>query len=119
MEYYGIESYSDAQVKKLGLVGLSGLGKIVSSGTKSSIYDIITERIIEIIQSNDNLVWRKSWTTNKEGQPNFPMNYSSKLNYQGFNGYFIKWQMVAIKHDCPYFMTYKQVTEKGGNIKGC
>ncbi|MFC0182579.1 Antirestriction protein ArdC [Pseudarcicella hirudinis] len=117
MEYYGIESYSATQVKKLGLDNKSGLGKIVSTGTKNSIYDIITDRIIEIIQNNDNLVWRQSWTTNKEGQPNFPMNYTSKENYKGFNGYFIKWQMVALKHDCPYFMTYKQVFEKGGNVK--
>ena len=74
---------------------------------KKSVIEIATERIIKLMEEGTN-PWRKPW---KSKQGNLPMNYVSKKPYRGINFFLLS------MFDNPYFMSFKQVTAKGGNIK--
>lgn len=110
MEYYGINCLTTSQAKKLGLE--SSEQKMDSKAS----YNIITNLVIGMIQKQG-IIWRQSWSNNKQGQPNFPVNYATKISYSGLNCFLLSWQMKSKEHYCPYFMTSKEISEKGGNVK--
>jgi antirestriction protein ArdC len=74
------------------------------------LYEIVTEKILADIEKTDKLTWVKSWKTN--GGAN-PMNGKSKKAYNGINFFLL--QMYG--YSSPYWLTYKQVTELGGNVR--
>jgi len=72
---------------------------------KMSVYEVITTKIISLIESGK-LDWRKTWSLKA------PVNYVSEKPYTGIN--FI---MLAFSGEkSPYWLTYKQATELGGNV---
>jgi antirestriction protein ArdC len=74
----------------------------------SAVYDIITERIVSML--NEGVCpWRRPW--NKLNA--YPQNYVSGRTYHGFNFLIL----ALIGYEIPYFLTYKQATEKGGAVK--
>lgn len=109
--YYGIEHLTDFEQKKLGA---AGLGK--TNDTKNA-YEIITERIIKIIESSKELPWRKPWSLNSSGEPNIPLNYSSKRPYSGVNAFLLSMEMLEAGHSCPYFLTFKQILDLKGSVR--
>jgi antirestriction protein ArdC len=74
------------------------------------LYEIVTNKILEDIEKTDKLTWVKSWKTNGGG---YPMNGKSKKPYNGINFFLL--QMYGFSS--PYWLTYKQVTEMGGNVR--
>ncbi|MDR6240977.1 zincin-like metallopeptidase domain-containing protein [Aureibacter tunicatorum] len=93
--------------------GLSGL-----EGGKD-VYQIITDMILEKINKNDDLPWRKPWSTdryvmsNGDPVPRIPMNFVSHSKYRGINVFLL--MMANRPH--PFWMTFKQVSAKKGTIK--
>ena len=78
---------------------------------KKTSYDVITERIIEILERGV-IPWKRQWnSTNTEAQ-----NFVSKKAYRGFNWLLLNSIVAAEGYKLPYFLTYKQAKEKGGQI---
>ncbi|KAB2815021.1 ArdC family protein, partial [Phaeocystidibacter marisrubri] len=108
-----------------GLYGLSaegweddelGLGKPVSP---EDVYQKVTEMVIEAIEKKGNLPWRKSWkSVNKYGIS--ASNFASKKAYRGINAMLLNFIIPALtgrNWDIPYFLTFKQIQERGGKLK--
>lgn len=83
------------------------------AGTGISPYDIIKEKIIHAIKTQDKQ-WVKSWAVAKLLNP---LNYSSKSYYRGINSFFLGSFLYFSKETNPFFLTYKQALEQGGNVK--
>ena len=75
---------------------------------KSDVYQIITDRIIELLE-NGTAPWRKPWV----GSHKMPINLVSKKPYQGINTFIL----TCSPHTSPYWLTFKQAKEKGGNVR--
>lgn len=103
----GLEIISESQEKNLG-ISIEGL-----SGTGISPYDIIKEKIIHAIETQDKK-WIRSWAVAKLVNP---LNYSSKSYYRGINAFFLGSFLYSSKDLNPFFLTYKQALEHGGNVK--
>jgi antirestriction protein ArdC len=75
------------------------------------LYDVITSKILDEIEKTNKLNWVKSWKTKQAS--NYPMNGLTKRRYEGINFFLLS------MHDylSPYWLTYKQVEQLGGNVK--
>jgi antirestriction protein ArdC len=75
------------------------------------LYEVVTEKILNDIEQSGKLSWVKPWKCNNGGC--YPMNGKSKKPYNGINFFLL--QMYGF--NSPYWLTYKQVTEMGGNVR--
>ena len=74
---------------------------------KKSVFEIATERMVTLLQSGTN-PWRKTWSTSTTQSP---MNYANKRIYSGINFFLLS------MFENPYWMTYKQIIQRNGNVK--
>lgn len=72
--------------------------------------DVIANRIIQLIEQGNLPPWRKPW---RGGVNSIPQNLISKKAYRGINLFILHMAPYA----SPYFVTYKQATQKGGTIR--
>lgn len=72
------------------------------------VYTIITNRITDLLEKGT-VPWRKPWNA----QSNMPKNLVSKKEYRGVNIFLLACQ----EYSSPYWLTYKQATERGGFVK--
>src|SRR5215469_3024146 len=72
----------------------------------SSVYSIITEEILKQLESGV-APWHKPWTTQA------PRNLVSGRGYRGINVFLLS----ASGYGSPYWLTYKQATERGGHVR--
>jgi len=72
------------------------------------VYQIVTDRIIGLLEQGT-VPWRKPWATSH----GMPKNLISKKEYRGVNVFLLGCQ----QYSSPYWMTYKQAVEKGGNVR--
>jgi antirestriction protein ArdC len=75
---------------------------------KRSVAEIITEQIINRLEEG-NIPWRKPWN----GEANAPRNLVTGKPYRGINAFLL----ACTGFSSPYFLTFKQVQEKGGQVK--
>lgn len=78
-----------------------------SKPSKASVYEIITERIIERIETEGRLPWHKPWI---EG---FARNLVSKKHYRGSN----VWLLNMAPFSSPHWLTFKQAQQLGGTVR--
>ncbi len=74
----------------------------------SAVYTIITDRIVSMLESGT-CPWRRPWNRLNA----YPQNYISRRSYHGLN--FLILAMIG--YELPYFLTYNQTQEMGGNVK--
>lgn len=86
-----------------------GLGKPVSP---NDIYDMVTQRMIDLIKNADKKDYKRAW--NEEGYI-IPYNYVSKKAYRGINVIMLTPLFGTLSN--PYFMTFNQIQEKGGKLR--
>lgn len=109
---HGIEQYTDAEMKELGISfsnSLNGIGK-----GKKSPYDIINEKLIALLKSGD-LPWinqRKNAPI--KGEDGMLRNYITKRPYSGVNVIMLNSFMEA--HHNSFFLTKKQIEARGGKL---
>ena len=79
---------------------------------KSSVYQIITERILEFIEINNSLPWELPWKRyTYEGTG--PKNILSKRQYQGINAFILG----MMPYSTPFWGTWRQINQLGGSIR--
>lgn len=73
----------------------------------NKVYEIITQQIIDQLK-NGSIPWKNPWQCSE-----YPKNLISKKEYKGIN------VLILISRDfqSPYWITYKQAKELGGNVK--
>jgi len=73
----------------------------------TNIYDMINNRITDLLEQGT-IPWRKPWNA----QSNYPKNLISKKKYRGVNVFMLACQ----QYDSPWWLSFKQVQEKGGHV---
>lgn len=82
-----------------------------NSYEKKDVYEVITNRIVKMIEEGVN-PWKKTWK-NVDSEFSGPKNYISGRPYTGINFFVLS----CSSYSFPYFMTMKQVNDKGGQVK--
>ena len=77
---------------------------------KKDVYQTITDRIIALIEDGVN-PWRKTWKV-ENGSFAGAKNFISGKPYRGINHFILS----CTAFNCPYFLTMKQVNDKGGRV---
>lgn len=70
-------------------------------------YEVITDKIIEIIETKGVIPWKKPW------RGTGARNIISKKSYRGINSFMLNSQ----EYENPYWLTFLQAKQLGGNIK--
>jgi len=83
----------------------------VNNANKVDVYQIITDRLIAIMEQGV-IPWRKPWNSGREGGP---LNLVSKRHYQGINCFLLA--CYGSSFSSPYWLTYNQALSLGGNVK--
>jgi len=73
-----------------------------------NVYDMINSRIMELLERGT-IPWKKPW----QNRNAMPKNLISKKEYRGVNLFMLGCQ----SYDSPYWMTYKQCSELGGQVQ--
>lgn len=73
-----------------------------------NVYEVINQRIEELLE-NGTVPWRKPWNV----EANMPKNLVSKKEYRGVNIFLLN----CMPYGSPYWLTFNQAKEKGGNIR--
>src|ERR1700720_4417747 len=74
---------------------------------KMDIYAIVTEKIINLLESGV-VPWRRPWTST-----GLPRNLVSKKPYRGVN-YFL---LSATKYVSPFLVSFRQANQLGGQVR--
>ena len=74
-----------------------------------NVYEIVTEKIVSLLEAGT-IPWRKPWASKQAAKP---CNLVSKKPYRGINVLLL----TATGYASPYWLTYKQATELGGNVR--
>jgi antirestriction protein ArdC len=74
---------------------------------KTSVYDIVTERIMEALEQGI-VPWQRPWTS--QGGPR---NLNSKRPYRGINAFLL----ALSNYSSPFWTTYEGAKKAGGNVK--
>lgn len=75
-----------------------------------TVYEIVTERIIALLEQGT-VPWQKPWAAS--GEDCRPRNLLSKKTYRGVNVFLLH----AMSYESPYWLSYKQAQELGGNVR--
>jgi len=111
-ESLGIPYLSPEDEKMYGDNEIAGLGKPV---TPNDIYQMITDRMMEMVKEASGRNYKKKWKGKVYGQGYLiPFNFKSKKRYRGVN-YFLLTGFEPLEN--PYYLTLKQIDELGGKLK--
>lgn len=77
--------------------------------TKLDPYEKLTNKIIEKLEQGE-IPWKKPW---KSIQFGYPQNFISKKVYRGCNFFMTMFE----ERETPYWLTYKQAKDLGGQVK--
>jgi len=76
----------------------------------STVYEIVTQRIIQQLESGT-APWHKPWKTHGTGA--LPRNLISGHEYRGIN----TWILLSCGYNSPYWLTFRQARELGGHVR--
>ncbi len=74
----------------------------------NAVFEVITERIVSMLKQGT-CPWRRPWNRMNA----FPANFTTRKTYNGFNFFLL----CTIGHEVPFYLTYRQATELGGNVR--
>jgi antirestriction protein ArdC len=76
----------------------------------ANVYDTITDRIIKQLEQGT-APWHRPWAS--RGDAGLPRNLRTLKPYRGIN----LWILMSAGYSSPYFLTFKQAIELGGNVR--
>ena len=86
-----------------------------TTAEKRSVAEVVTDKILEIIETTGELPWHRPWISRKcEGAAR---NLISDKPYRGFNALLLAAMQNAAGYPSPYWLTFKQAGEKKGNVR--
>lgn len=74
-----------------------------------SVYDVITDRIIEKLEAGT-VPWRQPW---RGGEAGMPRNLATGYPYRGINVFLL----AASGYASPHWLTFRQVNQRGGTVR--
>jgi antirestriction protein ArdC len=77
----------------------------------SQLADQVTNEVIAQLEQGQ-VFWQKPWSSY-----GLPKNYKSNRAYEGFNAFYLNYITAKRNYPTPYFITFKQAQELGGNVK--
>ena len=80
------------------------------STSKKKVVDIITDQIIAELEAGT-VPWARPWTSEPQ------KNLISKKAYRGFNQFVLGWEARERGYNCPWWATFKQISDKGGRVR--
>ena len=80
---------------------------------KFDVYQMATDRIINLIETSQTLVWRKTWKDSNLQRTEFAKNLTTMQEYNGINRLLLN----LAGFEIPYFITFNQCRDLGGNVK--
>jgi len=83
--------------------------KMKTKKPKIDVYQQLTDKIVSKLEAGE-IPWKKPW---KSIQFGYPQNFISKKVYRGCNFF----EALFEDRATPYWLTYKQAKELGGNVK--
>jgi antirestriction protein ArdC len=109
-----MELYTKKEAQELGITGFTGLGFV----NPTTAFKKINKKILELIKAGD-LVFRKPWRDGYrvKGVTYGPQNYETQHPYSGFNAWLINFMNLNLKENNMFFLTAKQIKERGGKLK--
>lgn len=78
------------------------------SYVKNDVYQVVTDRIIHLLESGT-VPWQMPW----KGANQWPQNLVSRKTYRGINLFLLH----AARYASPFWLTFKQVQSLGGSVK--
>lgn len=82
---------------------------------KSDLYQMVTDKIINLIETNKTEL--KSLWTKKDGSGSLPINFKTKQNYSGINILLLWDSTLTNDFTSNYWLTFKQAQDLGGHVK--
>lgn len=86
--------------------------KSKGKGGQEMVYEMVTERILAALEEGI-IPWHRPWRV--EGGVH--KNLKSKRGYRGMNQWLLDYAAQLGQYTSPYWLTYKQAEELGGNVK--
>ena len=80
---------------------------------RPDVYEIVTNQVIDLLEQGK-IPWSKPW---RGGSAGMPKNAISKKPYRGINVFLLAMTADVKGYDSSYWLTYKQSTDLGGNVK--
>jgi antirestriction protein ArdC len=80
----------------------------------SKVANIVVDILIKSLEEGK-IPWRKPWKGG--GKSSFPQNLKTKTVYSGINHFVLSVYMEDKGYTSPYFLSYKQATAMGGQVK--
>ena len=77
----------------------------------SQLADQVTNEVIAQLEQGQ-VFWQKPWSSY-----GLPKNYKSNRAYEGFNAFYLNYITAKKNYPTPYFITFNQAKELGGNVK--
>jgi len=81
------------------------------SFTKRDVYQEVTQQVISALEQG-HIIWKQGW--NNLG---LPKNIIAGNHYRGWNLFYLNFISLYKGYKTPYFITYKQAQDLGGNIR--
>lgn len=107
---YGLQNDAPIEEEEIGL------GQTI---TPEDIYQKVTDLVLEAIEKYGDLPWRQGWKS-IDTYGLSATNFISKKPYRGINSVLLNFILPALRKrnwENPYFLTFKQIQEKGGKLK--
>jgi antirestriction protein ArdC len=109
-----LDTLTKKEALQLGIIDADGLGFI----KPQTAFKNITEQLIAEIKKG-NLIWRQAWRSGViiKGKTYGAQNYETQRPYTGSNAFFIHVKNLLNKTNYQFFLTPKQISERGGTIQ--
>jgi antirestriction protein ArdC len=80
---------------------------------RHNVYDVVTARILELLDKGI-VPWKQPWRGGRAGKPK---NLTSGKEYRGVNTFLLHCASMAAGYDSPYWLTFNQAKNRGGNVR--
>ena len=84
-----------------------------SPSKRQDVYQIVTDKVIALLEQGT-IPWQKPW---RGGAAGMPKNAITKKPYRGVNVFMLAVTAHAMGYESPYWLSYKQALELGGNVR--